>query len=85
MSGKDLTRSETEWLEYHDDKAVEGDEHYTPKEHLADVSKALTSWIVRFSKFKYVGKDGEEKPYGPVHCSKDDAEEFWVKSHHLVI
>jgi hypothetical protein len=83
---RELTRSvKREWLEYHDDKAVEGDEHYTPKkEHLADVSKAFDSLELSVSsKFKYVGKDGEENRMVRYTVPKDDAEEFWVKKSSL--
>jgi len=79
---KELTRSvKREWLEYHDDKAVKGDEHYTPKrEYLANVSKAFDSLeLTVTSKLKLIAKDGEKNRKVRYIVPEGEAERYWVK------
>jgi len=79
---KELIRSvKREWLEYHNDKTVKGDEHYTPeKEHLADVSKAFDGLeLTVTSKLKLVARDGETDRKVKYSVPAEEAERYWVK------
>jgi len=79
---KELMRMvKRDWLEYHDDKAVNGDEHYTPKkEYLGEVSKSFDGLdLTVSSKLKLVAKDGETNRKVKYAVPEEEAEKYCVK------